>query len=146
MKILVINGPNLNNLGSRDSSLYGTKTLNEINDDLLNLADEINVELSFFQSNHEGDLIDFIQQNTLIASGILINAGAITHYGFSLKDAIIDSRLPVFETHLSNIHSREDFRHKSLISSVVKGIVCGFGAEGYLISLQAMNKFIKNEN
>ena len=77
MKILVINGPNLNNLGSRDSSLYGTKTLNQINDDLLNLADEMNVELSFFQSNHEGDLIDFIQQNTLIASGILINAGKI---------------------------------------------------------------------
>ena len=146
MKILVINGPNLNNLGSRDSSLYGTKTLNQINDDLLNLADEMNVELSFFQSNHEGDLIDFIQQNTLIASGILINAGAITHYGFSLKDAIIDSRLPVVETHLSNIHSREDYRRVSVLESVSVGQVAGFGWRSYMYALSLLVEYLNREN
>ena len=127
MKILIINGPNLNNLGSRDSSIYGSMTLSEINDYLLRFANDIEVELSFFQSNHEGDLVDFIQQNTLSSDGILINAGAITHYGLSLKDAIVDSQLPVVETHISNIHSREKFRRSSVLESVSVGQVAGFG-------------------
>ena len=121
MKILIINGPNLNNLGSRDSSIYGSMTLSEINDYLLRFANDIGVELSFFQSNHEGDLVDFIQQNTLSSDGILINAGAITHYGLSLKDAIVDSQLPVVETHISNIHSREKFRRTSVLETVSVG-------------------------
>ncbi|MFL2804314.1 MAG: type II 3-dehydroquinate dehydratase [Dehalococcoidia bacterium] len=146
MKILVINGPNLNNLGSRDTSLYGKKTLIQINDDLLNLSEKMNVDLSFFQSNHEGDLIDFIQQNTPLANGILINAGAITHYGLSLKDAIIDSKLPVVETHLSNIHSREDYRRVSVLESVSVGQVAGFGWKSYVYALYLLVDYLNRDN
>ena len=146
MKILVINGPNLNNLGSRDTSLYGKKTLIQINDDLLNLSEKMNVDLSFFQSNHEGDLIDFIQQNTPLANGIQINAGAITHYGLSLKDAIIDSKLPVVETHLSNIHSREDYRRVSVLESVSVGQVAGFGWKSYVYALYLLVDYLNRDN
>ena len=146
MKILIINGPNLNNLGSRDSSIYGSMTLSEINDYLLRFANDIGVELSFFQSNHEGDLVDFIQQNTLSSDGILINAGAITHYGLSLKDAIVDSQLPVVETHISNIHSREKFRTTSVLESVSVGQVAGFGWKSYVYALDLLLDYLNSGN
>lgn len=146
MKILIINGPNLNNLGSRDSSIYGSMTLSEINDYLLRFANDIEVELSFFQSNHEGDLVDFIQQNTLSSDGILINAGAITHYGLSLKDAIVDSQLPVVETHISNIHSREKFRRTSVLESVSVGQVAGFGWKSYVYALDLLLDYLNSGN
>ena len=146
MKILIINGPNLNNLGSRDSSIYGSMTLSEINDYLLCFANDIGVELSFFQSNHEGDLVDFIQQNTLSSDGILINAGAITHYGLSLKDAIVDSQLPVLETHISNIHSREKFRRTSVLESVSVGQVAGFGWKSYVYALDLLLDYLNSGN
>ena len=146
MKILIINGPNLNNLGSRDSNIYGSMTLSEINDYLLFFANDIGVELSFFQSNHEGDLVDFIQQNTLSSDGILINAGAITHYGLSLKDAIVDSQLPVVETHISNIHSREKFRRTSVLESVSVGQVAGFGWKSYVYALDLLLDYLNSGN
>ena len=146
MKILIINGPNLNNLGSRDSSIYGSMTLSEINDYLLRFANDIGVELSFFQSNHEGDLVDFIQQNTLSSDGILINAGAITHYGLSLKDAIVDSQLPVVETHISNINSREKFRRTSVLESVSVGQVAGFGWKSYVYALDLLLDYLNSGN
>ena len=146
MKFLIINGPNLNNLGSRDSSIYGSMTLSEINDYLLRFANDIGVELSFFQSNHEGDLVDFIQQNTLSSDGILINAGAITHYGLSLKDAIVDSQLPVVETHISNIHSREKFRRTSVLESVSVGQVAGFGWKSYVYALDLLLDYLNSGN
>ena len=146
MKILIINGPNLNNLGSRDSSIYGSMTLSEINDYLLRFANDIGVELSFFQSNHEGDLVDFIQKNTLSSDGILINAGAITHYGLSLKDAIVDSQLPVVETHISNIHSREKFRRTSVLESVSVGQVAGFGWKSYVYALDLLLDYLNSGN
>src|SRR4030043_986080 len=114
MRILVIHGPNLNMLGKREKSIYGEKTLQEIDALLKKEARSLNVELVTFQSNHEGALIDFIQEQTDSARGIIINPGALTHYGFSLLDALIDSKLPVIEVHLSNIYRREEWRAKSI--------------------------------
>ena len=135
MKILIINGPNLNFLGRRDSSLYGTLTLEQINDLISSRADELGLLVNFFQSNHEGDLIDFIQGNTDEYDGMIMNAGALTHYGLSLADAITDSKIPTIEVHLSNIHSREEFRRRSVIAHLCIGQIAGFGSNGYLMAL-----------
>ena len=135
MKILIINGPNLNFLGRRDSKLYGTLTLEEINNSISSMASELGLFVNFFQSNHEGALIDFIQQNSDEFDGMIINAGALTHYGLSLADAIADSKTPAIEIHLSNVHSREEFRRKSVIAHLCIGQIAGFGANGYLMAL-----------
>ena len=143
MRILVINGPNLNMLGRRDQSLYGSKTLEEINRLLEEEARKLGVQLAAFQSNHEGALIDFIQAESGKAEGIIINPGALTHYGLSLRDALADAHLPVIEVHLSNIHAREKFRQKSVIAPIAKGQISGQGWQGYIAALQALVSHLK---
>jgi 3-dehydroquinate dehydratase-2 len=138
MKILVINGPNLNMLGKRDKAIYGGKTLAQIDTILQKEGKSLGVEIVSFQSNSEGALIDFIQENSSRASGIIINPGALTHYGFSLRDAMDDSGLPVIEVHLSNIYAREDWRTESVIAPVAKGQISGLGWQGYVAALQIL--------
>lgn len=140
MRVLVINGPNLNLLGKRDQSIYGSKTLDEIIGSLEVQASEMGIEIVAFQSNHEGALIDFIQEQTSQAAGIIINPGALTHYGLSLMDALIDSRLPVIEIHISDIHTREEFRQKSVIEPIARHQISGQGWQGYSVALEAMTR------
>ena len=135
MKFLVINGPNLNNLGRRDASHYGVTTLTQIEKALGERASELGVEVELFQSNHEGDIVDFIQRSTDGADGIVINAGALTHYGLSMRDALTDSRLPIVEVHLSNIHARDEFRRHSVIADIAVGQIAGLGWRGYMYAL-----------
>ena len=136
MKILVIHGPNLNMLGSRQVSLYGDKTLAEINSLLDKAAYELGVELETFQSNHEGALVDFIQEKSSEATGVIINPGALTHYGLSLRDALADTSLPVIEVHLSSIYAREEFRQQSVIAPISRGQISGLGWRGYIAALE----------
>ena len=138
MKIMVINGPNLNILGRRESEHYGGATLASIEEGLAAKAKELGCTLSFFQSNHEGALIDFIQQEASLSDGILLNPGALTHYGYSLRDALADAGLPVVEVHLSNIHAREGWRRQSVIADVAVGQIAGFKAESYHLGLLAL--------
>jgi len=138
MRILVIHGPNLNLLGQRDRAHYGEKTLSEIDALLEEKGRALGVEVMAFQSNHEGALIDFIQQQSRAAQGIVINPGALTHYGLCLRDALSDSGLPVIEVHISNIHRREEWRSRSVIAPVTDGQVSGLGWSGYLAALQAL--------
>jgi 3-dehydroquinate dehydratase-2 len=138
MKILVIHGPNLNMLGKREKSIYGEKTLGQIDALLKKEARALNVEVVTFQSNHEGALIDFIQEQADSAQGIIINPGALTHYGFSLRDALVDSKLPVIEVHLSNIHRREEWRARSVIAPIAEGQISGLGWRGYITALQVL--------
>ena len=144
MRILVINGPNLNMLGKREREYYGEQTLKSIEELLSQKAQELGCELAFFQSNHEGEIVDFIQKETPSADGILINAGALTHYGYSLHDAIADCRLPVVEVHLSNIYAREDWRRKSVIADATIGQVTGFKTESYSLGLIALTNYIRS--
>ena len=143
MKILVIHGPNLNMLGKRDKSIYGEKTLDEINAMLKKEAKALNTEVVTFQSNHEGALVDFIQEQTDSAQGIIINPGALTHYGFSLVDALIDSKLPVIEVHLSDIYHREKWRAKSVIAPIAEERIIGSGWKGYITALQVLTGKLK---
>jgi 3-dehydroquinate dehydratase-2 len=146
MKILVINGPNLNLLGAREKKHYGTVTLDKINKSLELIAKKHGANLVFFQSNHEGDLVDFIQKNREKSDGILVNAGALTHYGYSLRDALTDSKLPVVEVHLSNIYTREAFRKTDVLSDIVIGGVFGFKNESYVLGLEALISHIDRLN
>jgi 3-dehydroquinate dehydratase II len=143
MKILVIHGPNLNMLGKRDKSIYGEKTLPEIDAMLKKEAKALGVDVVTFQSNHEGALIDFIQEQAESARGIIINPGALTHYGFSLLDALVDSKLPVIEVHLSNIYRREEWRAKSIIAPIAQGQISGLGWRGYVAALQVLASKLK---
>ena len=136
MKFLVINGPNLNVLGKRDPGHYGVDTLADIEARIRDKAAEMDVEVDLFQSNHEGAIVDYLQESAPTASGIVINAGALTHYGLSLRDALADTDLPVVEVHLSNVHSREDFRRRSVIAPVAVGQIAGMGWRGYLYALE----------
>ena len=145
MKILVVNGPNLNLLGSREPTLYGVKTLKEVEELIRAQALELGVETDFFQSNHEGAIIDYLQGAASEASGIIVNAGALTHYGLSLRDALADSRLPIVEVHISNIHAREDFRRRSVIAPIAVGQVAGVGWQGYLLALEYLATGLKEE-
>ena len=134
MHILLVNGPNLNILGSRDADQYGTITLEEIEKRFTERASDLNVDLvSVFQANSEGDLVDFIQNNK--ADAIVINPGALTHYGYSLRAALEDFGKPVVEVHISNIYAREDFRNKSVIADIATGQISGLGLNGYLAAL-----------
>ncbi len=145
MKILVINGPNLNMLGERDKKTYGKKTLSEIVDLLKKQAQSLGVEIIAIQSNSEGKLIDFIQQQSAASDGIIINPGALTHYGLALRDALEDSRLPVIEVHLSNIYAREEWRARSVIAPVARGQVSGLGWRGYIAALRTMASDLKGD-
>ena len=139
MKVLIINGPNLNNLGRRDASHYGVTTLAQIEEALGERASELGAEVDFFQSNHEGEIVDFIQRSTDGADGIVINAGALTHYGLSMRDALTDSRLPIVEVHLSNIHARDEFRRHSVIADIAVGQIAGLGWRGYIYALDFLS-------
>ena len=145
MKILVIHGPNLNMLGKREKAIYGEKTLDEIDNLLKKEGQVLNVEVVTSQSNHEGALIDFIQEQAGSAHGIIINPGALTHYGFSLLDALVDSKLPVIEVHLSNIYRREEWRAHSVIAPVAKGQISGLGWRGYIAALRSLTNELKGE-
>jgi 3-dehydroquinate dehydratase-2 len=136
MKILIIHGPNLNLLGARESEIYGEKTLDEINSSLERLARELGVEVEIKQSNHEGEIVEMIQ-STRDYSALLINPAAYTHTSVAIRDAIAATEIPAVEVHLSNIHQREEFRHKSLIAPVASGQISGFGPDSYLLGLRA---------
>src|SRR5512135_744909 len=144
MKILVIHGPNLNLLGKREPEIYGTFTLADINDRLSSLAKELGVEVSFYQSNHEGELVQKIQDAMGVYEAIVINPGAYTHTSVALRDAISSTGIPTVETHISNIYRREDFRKHSFISGVAVGQIAGFGPESYLLALRAAAAYLKN--
>jgi 3-dehydroquinate dehydratase-2 len=143
MKMLVIHGPNLNMLGKREKSIYGEKTLSEIDALLKKEARALSVDVVTFQSNHEGALVDFIQEQADSARGIIINPGALTHCGFSLLDALVDSKLPVIEVHLSNIYHREEWRVKSIIAPIAQGQISGLGWRGYIAALQILVSKLK---
>ena len=145
MKILVINGPNLNMLGKREAKHYGEQTLKSIETALSEQAEALGCALGFFQSNSEGSLIDFIQTEAGAASGIIINAGALTHYGYSLHDALLDCGLPVVEVHMSNISSREDWRQKSVFADVTIGQISGFKEASYSLALTALTDYIGSQ-
>jgi 3-dehydroquinate dehydratase-2 len=145
MKILVINGPNLNMLGKRDKEHYGSDTLESIERALTEKGKALDCELVFFQSNHEGSLIDFIQERASGAEGILINPGALTHYGYSLHDALADSGLPIIEVHLSDISNREEWRKISVISDIAIKQVSGLKTESYLVGLEALAEHIRSQ-
>ena len=135
-KILVMNGPNLNLLGTREPEIYGSLTLADIHERLRQRANEVDLDIEFMQSNHEGVLVDAIQRARRTVDYIILNAGAFTHYSIALRDAIAAVNVPVIEVHLSNIHQREEFRHKSVIAPVVLGQIAGFGAESYMAALE----------
>ena len=137
-KILVLNGPNLNLLGTREPEIYGSLTLADIHERLRQRANEADLDIEFMQSNHEGALVDAIQRARRTADYIILNAAAFTHYSIAIRDAIAAVEVPVIEVHLSNIHRREEFRHKSVIAPVVLGQIAGLGAESYMAALEAI--------
>lgn len=146
VRLLIINGPNLNMLGQRESKHYGMETLEAIEKSLKAKAEGLDVEVTFFQSNHEGEIIDFIQEEAPHSDGILINPGALTHYGYSLRDALADCGLPVVEVHLSNIYAREGWRRHSVTADVAIGQVVGFKEESYSLGLTALVSHIRSHS
>ena len=141
-KIIILNGPNLNLLGEREKKQYGTETLKDIEKSCKKFAEKNLVKVDFFQSNIEGELVEKIQQSRNIYNGLIINAGGYTHTSVAIHDALKIIRIPIIELHISNIYNREEFRHKSLISKVANGIICGFGTEGYEMAVNAIKKLI----
>jgi 3-dehydroquinate dehydratase-2 len=146
IKIVVINGPNLNTLGTREPAIYGAVTLPQINERLRQRGETVGAEVQCFQSNHEGALIDYIQEHSTSADGIIINAGALTHYSLALRDALVTLKVPIIEVHLSNIYAREPFRHHSLIAAVCRGHIVGLGWRGYLLALDALVELLHEQS
>lgn len=139
LPLFVLNGPNLNALGKREPGIYGGQTLADIEVLCKVEGEKLGFAVDFRQSNHEGDLVDWIHEAGDVAAGIAINAGAYTHTSIALHDAIRAIKIPVVELHLSNVHAREEFRHKSMIAPAVKGVICGFGAQSYVLALHALS-------
>lgn len=144
MKILILHGPNLNLLGTREPEVYGSLTLDDINSRLIELGRELNVEIKCLHSNHEGALIDALQDARTWAGGVVLNPGGYTHTSIALRDAISAIQIPVVEVHLSNVYAREEFRHKSLISGVCKGKISGFGWHSYTLGLRALIEILED--
>jgi 3-dehydroquinate dehydratase-2 len=145
-KILVINGPNLNLLGTREKDKYGSTSLTDIQKKCGNYSKKIGLQVDFKQSNVEGEIVNFIQNTKDNHHGIIINAGGYTHTSVAILDALLAVKKPTIELHITNIYKREDFRHKSLISKAADGIICGLGADGYIMALDGIKKIIDNEN
>ena len=145
-KIIILNGPNLNLLGEREKNQYGSFTLKDIEKMCKEFASKNEIDVSLFQSNLEGELVEKIQNSRKNQNGLIINAGGYTHTSVAIHDALKIIKIPIIELHISNIYNREDFRHKSLISKIAKGVICGFGSEGYIMALKAMKEFLTNEN
>ncbi|MBI1244448.1 MAG: type II 3-dehydroquinate dehydratase [Alphaproteobacteria bacterium] len=143
--LLVLNGPNLNMLGVRQPEVYGRTSLADVEADCRALAEDLGCTLEFRQSNHEGQLIDWIQEARQTADGIVINPGGLTHSSVALRDALLASDLPVIEVHISNIHAREEFRHHSYVSGIAKGVIAGLGPQGYLFALEALARIVDPE-
>ncbi|MEG0390799.1 MAG: type II 3-dehydroquinate dehydratase [Cetobacterium sp.] len=143
MKVLVINGPNLNFLGIREPEVYGLKTLKELNEEIEILGKRLEIEVNFYQSNHEGQIIDKIQESYNVIDYLIINPGALTHYGIGIRDAVLSTGIKTIEVHLSNVYSREEFRHKSIISDIAVGKITGFGSESYKMALHYLNSLKK---
>ena len=141
-KIIILNGPNLNLLGEREKEKYGNITLKDIENNCKEFAKKNNIDLSLFQSNIEGELVEEIQKARKKHHGLIINAGGYTHTSVAIHDALKILKMPIIELHITNIYNREEFRHKSLISKAATGIICGFGAKGYTMALEAMKKIL----
>ena len=145
-KIIIINGPNLNLLGEREQSQYGSNTFDQLKDNCSKKGQEIGLDIEFAQSNIEGELVNIIQDARTKYDGMIINAAAFTHTSVAIRDALDLFKKPIIEIHLSNIYKREEFRHKSLISGVVTGGIFGLGAEGYILAIISLQKSLRNEN
>ena len=145
-KILIINGPNLNLLGKREENHYGITTFEDLKKDCHDCAKNKGVELTFKQTNIEGEIVSLIQESNKKFDGLIINAAGYTHTSVAIRDALVIFKKPSIELHISNIYKREEFRHKSMISDVVTGIICGLGTNGYIIALNAMHELLKNGN
>jgi 3-dehydroquinate dehydratase-2 len=145
-KIIIINGPNLNLLGEREQSQYGSITLDKLKENCFNKAKDLGIKVEFAQSNVEGELVNIIQESRKKFDGIIINAAAFTHTSVAIRDALDVFKKPIIELHISNIYKREEFRHKSLISDVVTGGIFGLGVDGYILAIISMQKLLKNEN
>ena len=145
-KIIIINGPNINLLGEREQSQYGTINFNQLSDICKKKSTELDLKLEFMQSNIEGDLVNVIQESRKKFDGMIINAAAFTHTSVAIRDALEIFKKPIIEVHISNIYKREEFRHKSLISDIVTGGVFGLGTDSYILAIIAMQKILKNEN
>ena len=142
-KIIILNGPNLNLLGEREKEKYGDTTLADIQKKCQDFAEKNKIQLSFFQSNIEGELVEEIQKARKDYNGLIINAGGYTHTSVAIHDALKILKIPIIELHITNIYNREEFRHKSMISKVASGVLCGFGTDGYIMALQAMKTYLK---
>ena len=145
-KIIIINGPNLNLLGEREQSHYGSTTFNQLKENCIKKGQEIEVKVEFAQSNVEGELVNIIQDARKEYDGMIINAAAFTHTSVAIRDALDLFKKPIIELHISNIYKREEFRHKSLISGVVTGGIFGLGSEGYILAIISLQKILQNEN
>ena len=145
-KILIINGPNLNLLGKREENHYGITTFEDLKKDCHDYAKNKNVELTFKQTNIEGEIVSLIQESNKKFDGLIINAAGYTHTSVAIRDALVIFKKPSIELHISNIYKREEFRHKSMISDVVTGIICGLGTNGYILAINAMHELLKNGN
>ena len=142
-KIIILNGPNLNLLGEREKEKYGNITLRDIEKNCKEFASKNNIDLTLFQSNIEGELVEEIQKARKEHHGLIINAGGYTHTSVAIHDALKILKIPIIELHITNIYNREEFRHKSLISKIATGVICGFGTDGYLMALTAMKAYLK---
>jgi 3-dehydroquinate dehydratase-2 len=145
-KIIIINGPNLNLLGEREQSQYGSITFDKLKENCINKSKELGLDVEFTQSNIEGDIVNLIQNSRKNFDGIIINAAAFTHTSVAIRDALSVFKKPIIELHISNIYKREEFRHKSLLSDIVTGGIFGLGSEGYILAIISMQKLLNNEN
>ena len=144
-KILIIHGPNLNLLGEREPGIYGDQSYEALNKMIISHVESLGYECEIFQSNHEGAIIDRLHQARLDSLGVVLNAGAYTHYSYAIRDAIATIKVPVVEVHISNVHTREEFRHNSVISSVCKGTILGFGRDSYILGVTGLVRMLEGD-